>query len=209
MRLRLQPHFLFNALNTISATMYEDVDRADAMIEQLATLLRHSLESEHDSEVALGDELAVVAAYMALIEARFGSGVRYRADVDPSCRHSAVPALLIQPLIENAVRHGNLSRTGHGEISLVVRRQGDRLTIIVEDDGPGVPRERDVLHSGFGLSLTARRLHLMYGDEHRITAGNGPGGGFRVALEFPCRVASGPRRLRDEPTAFHASAAGR
>ncbi|HSJ63204.1 MAG TPA: histidine kinase [Gemmatimonadaceae bacterium] len=189
MRLQLQPHFLFNALNTVSATMYDDPRAADEMLEQLGALLRHSLRRDQMDEVALEDELAMLEGYVAIMRARFGQSVRVRVEAAPATHGAAVPSLLLQPLVENAVRHGNASRLGVAAIDLRIRADGDALLIDVEDDGPGAPDDRDVLQSGLGLSLTAERLRLLYGSAHALRAGNRPEGGFGVHVRIPLRTA--------------------
>ncbi len=184
LRLQLQPHFLFNALNTISSTMYEDPHAADEMIEALAELLRTSLRSTHADQVSLGQELEVLDHYLALQRARFGDRLRVAMEVEPGIEEAQVPSLLLQPLVENAVRHGNLGARGTGSLTLRARRKGDRLRIEVEDDGPGAAPGA-LENQGVGLRATRERLRLLYGVQHAFTAANGPLGGFRVCLELP------------------------
>jgi two-component system, LytTR family, sensor kinase len=189
LRLQIQPHFLFNALNTISATMYDDPVAADAMIEELSELLRLSLRTVHTQEVPLRAELEALSHYTALMRARFGDKLSVAIQVDPAAEDALVPSLILQPLVENAVRHGNASLLGQGHIDVRARRDGDRLTIDVLDDGPGavVP----VKTNGVGLGATADRLRLLYGDAHRFSAGNAQvngGFGFAVAIAIPFRA---------------------
>jgi len=187
LRLQLQPHFLFNALNTISATMYDDPAAADAMIAELSELLRLSLKTVHTQEVPLRAELESLSHYTALMQARFGDKLAVAVDVDPAAADALVPSLILQPLVENAVRHGNVSLLGQGRIDVRARRDGDQLTIDVLDDGPGTPGTKG---NGVGLSATAERLRLLYGDAHRFSAGNttvGGGSGFAVAIAIPFR----------------------
>ncbi len=189
LRLQLQPHFLFNALNTISATMYDDPAAADAMIEELSELLRLSLRTVHTQEVPLRAELEALSHYIALMRARFGDKLAVAVDVDPAATNALVPSLILQPLVENAVRHGKVSLLGSGRIDVRARRVGDRLTIDVLDDGPGATAA--VANSkGVGLSATAERLRLLYGDAHGFSAGNAQvngGFGFAVAIAIPFR----------------------
>ena len=188
LRLQLQPHFLFNALNTISSTMYEDPARADELLGQLAELLRHSLRSTHVQEVPLAEEIQLLRQYVALLEARFGDALAVDFDVPADVTNLLVPSLVLQPLVENAVRPGNATRIGRGRIAVTANRDDDRLRLAVHDDGPGVPPGRDVLRAGIGLSRTAARLRMLYGDTgHRFLAGN-EGGGFRVCIELPARA---------------------
>jgi signal transduction histidine kinase len=199
LRLQLQPHFLFNALNTISATMYDDPAAADVMIGQLSDLLRLSLRTAHTHEVPLSAELETLELYAAIMRARFGDRLAIEVDAEPEARDAMVPSLLLQPLVENAVRHGNATRLGFGRVSVRARRVRDgkggrrpQLLLEVADDGPGVEPARDVVGAGLGLSTTASRLRLLYGDEHRFAAGNAPGGGFVVTIVVP--FAAAPRR---------------
>lgn len=189
LRLQLQPHFLFNALNTISSTMYDDPAAADEMLDCLAELLRASLRTAQTDEVPLRSELEVLDAYLAIMRARFGDRLRVDLEVDDSLADALVPSMILQPLVENAIRHGNVERAGHGHVALRAARHDGRLRLEVEDDGPGSPEGGDVLDKGLGLSATAERLHLLYGDEARFEAGN-VAGGFRVTAELPLREAA-------------------
>lgn len=187
LRLQLQPHFLFNALNTISATMYEDPAAADEMIDRLAELLRASLRTAQTDEVPLATELEVLDCYLAILHARFRERLEVTVEVPAELGGARVPSMILQPLVENAVRHGSLERHGRGAVTVRARRDGDGLVLEVADDGPGIAAGRDPLGAGLGLSATAERLHLLYGDRHRLEAGNRPEGGFRVAVRLPYR----------------------
>jgi two-component sensor histidine kinase len=191
LRLQLQPHFLFNALNTISSTMYDDPRSADRMIGQLSQLLRLSLRTSNAHEVPLRDELDVLACYLGLMKARFGSRLRATVVAAPETSDALVPSMLLQPLVENAVRHGNASDATGGSIEVRVSRSAETLRIDVADDGPGAPTGVDVFATGIGLSATRDRLRLLYGDAHRFDAGN-RGGGFVVSITIPYRRAVSP-----------------
>ncbi len=190
LRLQLQPHFLFNALNTVSSTMYRDPAAADELIDRLATLLRASLKTARTDEVPLAEELESLQAYLALLEARFGERLRVRLEVAPGLADALVPSMILQPLVENAIRHGRLEREGTGAIEVRARRADGRLLLEVEDDGPGVPPGADPLAGGVGLASTAERLQLLYGAEHEFAAGNGPRSGFLVRASLPLRRAA-------------------
>jgi len=214
LRLQLQPHFLFNALHTISAAMYDDPEAADEMLDQLAELLRSSLRTARSDEVPLGEELALLERYLAIQRARFGERLRISFEVEPGTGELLVPSLLLQPLVENAIRHGNAERTGRGAITVRARRQADRLVIEVEDDGPGMqaaarrrPDQDDGGLGGLGLGATAERLQLLYGDGQSFTAGSGPAGGFQVRAALPARRAEPPER-RAAPVAGGAGVTG-
>lgn len=189
LRLRLQPHFLFNALNTISATVHEDADKADALIGRLSELLRASLQGTEAKQVTLTEELVLLQAYVDLMRARFGERLRVDLDVDPATGGVLVPPFLLQPMVENAVRHGGLERSGRASVQVSARQAGGTLTLVVEDDGPGMPDGREALSSGTGLSSTARRLSLLHGAAALIVAGNRSGGGFSVRVTLPATTA--------------------
>jgi len=189
LRLQLQPHFLFNALNTISSTMYDDPRSADRMIGQLSQLLRLSLRTSHAQEVPLREELEVLGCYLGLMTARFGSRLHVDVVAMPEVLDALVPSLLLQPLVENAIRHGNASHASGGSIEVRVERAGAMLRLSVTDDGPGAPPGADVFATGIGLSATRDRLRLLYGGAHRFEAGN-RGRGFAVDIELPHRRAT-------------------
>jgi signal transduction histidine kinase len=189
LRLQLQPHFLFNALNTISSTMYDDPRSADRLIGQLSQLLRLSLRTSHAQEVPLREELDVLNCYLGLMTARFGSRLRVNVAIMPDVSDALVPSLLLQPLVENAIRHGNASRATGGAIEVHVERVGASLHLSVADDGPGAPADADIFAKGIGLSATRDRLRLLYGNSHRFSAGN-HGPGFAVDITLPYRRAA-------------------
>jgi signal transduction histidine kinase len=189
LRLQLQPHFLFNALNTISAQLHEDPRGADRLIGRLSELLRVSFRATDRMTVPLHEELALLDAYAELMRARFGSRLDLRIESDPAAADAVLPPLLLQPLVENAVRHGALERSGHARIALRIHVSGYGLVVTVHDDGPGAPAGRDPMASGTGLSTTARRLALLYGASARLTAHNAAAGGFEVRIELPSRPA--------------------
>lgn len=187
LRLQLQPHFLFNALNTISSQLHEDPVIADRLIGRLAALLRASLHSTDGAVVQVRDELELLNAYADLMRARFGARLVVTVDVDPSALDAKVPPVLLQPLLENAIQHGGLERVGSACVRVEIRCDATRLRVRVHDDGPGLAAGRDPFASGTGLSTTARRLELLHGDDARIRAENEPGGGFAVTIELPGR----------------------
>ena len=212
LRLQLQPHFLFNALHTVSATMYDDPDAADEMLDQLAELLRASLRTAQADEVPLGEELALLDRYLAIQRARFGDRLAVSIQVEPGADSLLVPSLLLQPLVENAIRHGNAERAGRGAIAVRVHREDGRLVLEVEDDGPAavvaVPAattdlvsagHRSAAATGIGLAATAERLQLLYGEAQTFSAGAGPAGGFLVRAALPARHAGGEERPGQAP----------
>jgi anti-sigma regulatory factor (Ser/Thr protein kinase) len=181
---RLQPHFLFNALNTISSTVYDNPAAADEMIGQLGSLLRRSLRASDQPEFALGDELEVLQAYLAIIGARFGDRVRVDLQVQDGASSVAVPAFLLQPLVENAVRHGSGVEHASTILVKVERRDGD-LCIMIENEIAGIESGDPI--PGTGLATTRDRLRLLYGDAYTFTA-RAEGDRFRVTIRIPVRT---------------------
>ncbi len=187
LQLQLQPHFLFNALNTISSTMYEDADAADRMLTELSDLLRFSLTTARDAEVPLEMELELVGKYVALLSARFGERLVVAHDVDAAAHGVLVPAMVLQPLVENAIRHGRLSREGQARVTIRARMTSDGLALDVLDDGGEAPDT--TAGGGVGLSAIRRRLELIHGDAASFSAGPVPGG-YAASMLVPARYAS-------------------
>ncbi|MDX1660433.1 MAG: histidine kinase [Gemmatimonadota bacterium] len=185
LRLQLEPHFLFNALNAVSEKMYEDPAAADAMIGRLSEMLRRTLRTVHAHEIPLEEEIEGLRIYAELLRARFGEGVRLAVETDPRVADVRVPALLLQPLVENSVRHGEIGSNGDGRtIKIRARPAGARLALDVLDNGRGAPV---AVSRGTGLTVTAERLRLLYGPEHAFEFGNRVEGGFRVSIRLPLR----------------------
>ena len=188
LQLQLQPHFLFNALNTISSRMYDDAAAADAMLTHLASLLRASLSTRDAHEVPLSAELEALEHYLAILRGRFGTGCHVDVDIPEDLRRAVVPALVLQPLVENAVRHGNLTRIGVGHITVKGWRENGDLRLEVDDDGPGPGEAQGDSGHGVGLPATADRLALLYPGAHRFEAASYERG-FRVTMQIPYREA--------------------
>jgi hypothetical protein len=185
LRSELRPHFLFNALNAVSTLMHRDPDAADTVLARLGDLLRASLDPRAH-EVTLEEELEVLGHYLGIERTRYGDRLAVRLDVAPDALPARVPHLLLQPLVENAIRHGIAPRPGPGRVEVRARRDGDDLHVVVRDDGLGgdaLPRERGV--PGLGLSNTRRRLRRLYGRRQRFRACPAPEGGFVVSMRLP------------------------
>jgi hypothetical protein len=187
LRAQLQPHFLFNALNTIASAIYDDPKAAERMIAQLAKLLRATLHKSSDHEVPLRQELETLRNYTALLEARFGQRLQVRMDIQPDAESARVPALVLQPLVENVLRHGVEVSNHPVHVDVRARVRAGELAIDIEDDGPGSNGRKDVLTKGIGLSSSAERLRLLYGEHARLDACDRADGGFRVNLRLPLR----------------------
>jgi hypothetical protein len=188
-RAQLEPHFLFNALNTISSVMYDDPAAADAMIGHLSDLLRGALGSGSAREVTVAAELENLGHYVALLRARFSDRLSIAIDAGPNVSHAAIPPLVLQPLVENAIRHGNASRGRPAAIEVRIAANSRTLDVVVHDDGPGVMARNDLFEKGVGLSATRDRLRLLYGDRQRFEVANDPAGGFTVLIAVPFRIA--------------------
>ena len=185
LRTQLQPHFLFNALNTISVLMHENVDSADRILLQLSALLRRSLDSSEAHEVALGEEIGFLESYLEIEQARFGGRLSYRIAVPDEVLEARVPNLILQPLVENALRHGLVTRAGPGRIEIKADRQGDALLLCVSDDGRGLP---PATSERVGLANTRARLRLLYADRQRFEVRNSDDGGVIAEIELPWRT---------------------
>jgi signal transduction histidine kinase len=191
LRGQLNPHFLFNTLNMISSRMYEDPAEADRMIARLSDLLRFSLRSSDEPEVALRTELEMLEIYLEIMKARFGDSIRVNVNVDRGLQNEMVPTWLLQPLVENAFRHGIAGQSDGGFIDIRASARNGTLTLAVRDNGPGLDGEPDAaMRKGLGLSNTAERLRQMYGTGQRMelrNIGTEDGGGLEVVIEIPSR----------------------
>jgi LytS/YehU family sensor histidine kinase len=182
LKAQLQPHFLFNALNTVSVLMREDADAADDVLVRLSALLRRTLDSSAKHEVPLREELELVEAYLEIERVRFSNRFAYSIDVAAEALDAPVPPLILQPLVENAIRHGIARRIAAGRIEIAAARRNGRLQLTVRDDGPGVAAgARD----GIGLSNTRARLQQQYGARHTFALASHGDGGTVVSLEIP------------------------
>ena len=183
---QLHPHFLFNTLHTISALIHRNADAADAMLARLSDLLRLTLNRVRVRQLPLKEELDFIQKYLEIERARYGDRLRVVFDVDPSVLDAAVPSLVLQPLVENALRHGIGPKVGGGRIDIIARREDDRLCLVVSDDGYGVPsHELHALNEGVGVSNTRSRLVHLYGDQHRFEFRTPRTGGLEVTVAIP------------------------
>ena len=183
LRMQLQPHFLFNTLNSISALMHRDVRRADSMIVALSDLLRMSLRTTGKQEVPLQEELDFLQRYIEIMTLRFGDRLSVDVEVEPELLDARVPSLVLQPLVENSIRHGFGDVRARGRVEVTVAKTGNVLRCVVTDDGRGLPT--DGFREGVGLSSTRARLRHLYGDEHLFELRNRPEGGARATLAIP------------------------
>ena len=185
---QLEPHFLFNTLNAIS-TLVVERHNADAarMIARLSDFLRLTLDTADRPEIPVAEELEFVRRYLEIEEVRFGSRLRVTIDAKPEAMSGMVPALLLQPLVENAVKHGVLASEQGGSVSVSAARNNGALVLCVADDGPGMPKG-PIVH-GIGLSNTAARLRELYGNDSRFSLAPSSPSGLSVTIKIPFRPA--------------------
>jgi two-component system LytT family sensor kinase len=188
LRLQLEPHFLFNTLNAISSELSASPVLAREMIEDLGALLRRSLDCQDRTEITLAQELALLDHYLSIQKRRFGKRIDIRTDVDPTMITVMVPSMLLQPLVENAIRHGIEGRRSGGTVVLSARRAGDFLRIEVTDDGVGLPPNWQMdACAGLGVRVTRERLETLYSDvgDDQFTICRRKGGGTEVTVRIP------------------------
>ena len=182
--MQLQPHFLFNTLNTIAELVHHDPKTADDMIVGLSDLLRLTLRFENRQQVTLHQELVLLSKYLDIQRARFGDRLQVHIDVEPDAESVLVPVLLLQPIVENSIRHGLAVRATAGRIEVVGRRKGRRLVIDVTDDGAINDSQGSSSGQGIGLSNTRARMDALYGADCRLDLTNSSQG-TRVMIDLP------------------------
>ena len=187
LKTQLHPHFLFNTLHAISTIMHDDVETADRMVVYLGDFLRTTLTDVGGQEVSLKRELETLSSYLQIERVRFRNRLQVRMDIGPDVMDACVPNLILQPLVENAIKHGIAPFSLDGRIDIRARRENGWLRIQVCDDGPGIDDAQDVLAEGVGLANTRARLRHLYGSAHRFELKNISGAGFIVDLEIPFR----------------------
>lgn len=190
LRMQLNPHFLFNAMNTISMQVRKAAnDDAVRMLAGLSDLLRYMLEDSRPTEVPLSEELVFVERYLAIEQVRFQDRLTIEVDPGPGTAQALVPTLILQPLVENAIRHGISRRVQSGRISIRARRTDDDLLIQVEDDGPGLSSDMTPTPgTGLGLKNTRARLEQFYRDHQSLELAEASGGGTLVTMRLPYKV---------------------
>ncbi len=188
LKMQLHPHFLFNTLHAISALMHRDVEAADRMIARLSDLLRLTLENVGAQEVPLKQEMEFLERYLEIEQIRFQDRLTVKIDIEAEALDARVPNLLLQPLVENAIRHGIAPRASAGRVEITARRDDGRLRIGVLDDGAGL--DQNAFKEGIGLANTRARLEQLYRDDHSFEMANREGGGLVVAIEIPFRASS-------------------
>jgi len=193
LKMQIQPHFLFNTLHTISELIHEDPDAAERMITRLGDLLRLTVDNAQAHEVTLAQEMDFLEAYLEIQRTRFNDRLEVHLNVADDAREALVPNLVLQPLVENAIRHGTASTGGFGVILVKAVRVDGRLRMEVHDNGKGPQRpERPRARQGVGIANTRQRLEQMYGAEAHLELTHCPIGGTVAAVEIPFRATAAP-----------------
>ncbi len=187
LRAQLQPHFLFNTLQSISTLIYRDQPAADRMLTQLSDLLRLSLRNTGVQEVPLSEELGFLERYLAIMRTRFGDRLVIAVEARPDVMAALVPSLVLQPIVENAIEHGMADRPDIGHVAVRVTRDGPSLHLEVSDDGPGLAAASPREGNGIGLANTRERLARLYGAGARVETSSPTGRGLTVRLTIPLR----------------------
>jgi len=192
LRAQINPHFLFNSLNSIAQLIHADPDKAEACVERLAEIFRYILHRAEQEFVPLAEELQMTRAYLDIERARFDERLRVETRVDPRSLSQLIPNLILQPLVENAVKHGLSRKLGVGTVSIDARVDGELLTLTVGDDGLGMaePVLAEVYARGVGLRNLRARLERLYGMDHLPEIQSSPGRGTVVRLRLPVQEAA-------------------
>lgn len=193
---QLQPHFLFNTLNGIATLLRRDPVRAEEMLLSLSELLRIALSSSHRQEITLREELDFLGRYLAIQRMRYGNRLQVSEEIEPSALDCLVPALLLQPLVENAIRHGLEPSGQAGQLRIAASLNGEWLKLTVEDNGVGLPTdERD--REGVGLANVRERLATLHGAAHQFDIAERAGGGVVVSISLPVRIVTAAVSLKE------------
>jgi two-component system, LytTR family, sensor kinase len=188
LRSQLHPHFLFNTLHAVSMLNFTDVDAANRILTRLGDLLRLTLARSNEQEITLSRELEMLRPYCDIEQTRFQDRMEVSFDIDDDALSALVPTLVLQPLVENAIRHGIAKRPEGGTIEIAAHVRGTQLQLSVTDDGPGLPADWDPdTDQRVGLSNTRARLLELYGDKQSFELRNQPDGGLRVQIALPLR----------------------
>jgi signal transduction histidine kinase len=188
LRYQLNPHFLFNTLNSISTlVLLKQTERANAMLSRLSSFLRYTLANEPTAQVTVAQEVETLKLYLEIEKMRFESRLRPEFDIDPRVERARLPSLLLQPLVENAIKYAVTPQEEGAEICVAVRLAGDRVQITVSDTGPGLSEAkfRPSLSTGVGLANIKERLAQAFGPDQQFETRSSDGGGFEVRIEFP------------------------
>jgi len=191
LRYQLNPHFLFNTLNSISTlVLLKQTDRANAMLSRLSSFMRYTLVNEPTAQVTIAQEVETLKLYLEIEKMRFEERLRTRFDIDPRVAGARLPSLLLQPLVENAIKYAVTPQEAGADISVEARLSGDRVQITVSDTGPGLNdgQSQPTYSTGVGLANIRERLAQAYDSNHRFETETKPNGGFSVLIEIPMQT---------------------
>lgn len=191
LKMQLHPHFLFNTLNSISVLMRDDAAAANRMLIRLSELLRIALKSKSSQEVSLKDELEFLRGYLEIEQVRFQDRLQIDFDVDKETLDARVPNLILQPLVENAIKHGIAPLAKAGKIIIKTHRQNGFVELAVSDNGAGLCDSANEANNGIGLKNTQERLKKLYGDEQQFEIRSNEGGGLQVKIKIPFHLGDG------------------
>jgi LytS/YehU family sensor histidine kinase len=195
--MQIHPHFLFNTLHAISALVEENPVAARKMIARLGDMLRLSLEKNNAPEITLKQEVEFLQRYLAIEQIRFQDRLVVNFEIVPETQEARVPNLLLQPLVENAIRHGIAPYSKGGRIDIRARRDNGMLQLEIQDDGRGIAAT-DNLSEGIGLKNTRQRLEQLYGSNQELRLQNGDSGGFLVQVRLPFQAYEEPDNEQNE-----------
>ena len=186
---QINPHFLFNTLNSVASLIRVDPDEARRVVYKLSKILRRLLRRQ-DNLTPLGEELSFIDDYLSIEMVRFGDNLRVVKDIDPATLDLLVPSMLLQPLVENSIRHGLSSKVDGGTVRLRSHLAGHRLQILVEDDGVGIPEAilATLFEQGIGVSNVNERLKVLFGENYKMWIDSRPGDGTSTGIEIPEQV---------------------
>lgn len=201
LRYQLNPHFLFNTLNAISTLILDRAnDTANRMLQSLSAFLRHSLDSDPMQRVTFKQELDALRLYLDIEKVRFAERLQLEYKIEPECYSALLPSLLLQPLIENAIKYAVAKRIEGGRLEIRARRAGDMLELVVADDGPGCPQfdtgappAEPANGHGVGLFNTSERLKVLYGERQQFIARNRQPEGAEISIRLPFETGGAPR----------------
>jgi two-component system LytT family sensor kinase len=188
---QINPHFLFNTLNSVAALIRSDPPKARQVVYNLSHILRRLLRNQ-ENLAPLREELAFIDDYLAIEKVRFGEKLRVVKEIEPATLDRLVPSMLLQPIVENSIRHGLSSKVGGGTIRIRSSLGNGRLLILVEDDGAGIPETKlaNLFQQGIGVSNVNERLKVLFGDDYKMWIDSGPGGGTSTGIELPDQATS-------------------
>lgn len=168
---KINPHFLYNSLNSIASLIHEDAGKAEDMTLKLSRLFRYSINSPQENMASVTDEMEIVDTYLDIEKVRFGDRLKFVTQIDENVKNDLVPRFLIQPLVENALKHGLNDTIHKGELKINISRDGENILIVIADNGKPFPSE---LNMGYGLQSTYDKLALLYGENYQVKISNSP-----------------------------------